>query len=94
MAIARASFENVPINLVTAVPSIESYANIKNNKYSFSRLIKRYKEASLPSHEIIDLKKYKLSKQTWISSETVNVLRMKFVILYLVDLELKELRKR
>ena len=72
MAIARASFENVPINLVTAVPSIETYANIKNNKYSFSRLINRYKKANLPSHQIIDLKKNKLSKQSWISSETVN----------------------
>jgi len=71
MAIARASFENVPINLVTAVPSIETYANIKNKKYSFSRLVNRYKEAKLPSHEIIDLKKNKLSKQSWISSETV-----------------------
>ncbi len=71
MAIARANFENIPINLVTAVPSIETYANIKKNKYSFSRLIKRYKDANLPTHQIIDLKKYKLSKQTWISSKTI-----------------------
>jgi primosomal protein N' (replication factor Y) len=72
MAIARASFENVPINLVTAVPSIETYANIKNYKYSFSRLINRYKEANLPSHQIINLKKNKLSKHSWIASETVD----------------------
>jgi len=72
MAIARASFENVPINLVTAVPSIETYANIKSYKYSFSRLINRYKEANLPSHQIINLKKNKLSKKSWISSETVD----------------------
>jgi len=71
MAIARANFENVPINLVTAVPSIETYANIKNNKYSYSRLINRYKEANLPSYEIIDLRKNKLSKKSWISSKTV-----------------------
>ena len=72
MAIARASFENIPINLVTAVPSIETYANIKHNKYSFSRLINRYKKANLPSHQIINLKKNKLSKQSWISSDTVD----------------------
>jgi len=72
MAIARANFERIPINLVTAVPSIETYANIKNNKYSSSRLINRYKEASLPTYEIIDLKKNKLSKNNWISLETVN----------------------
>ena len=29
MAIARANFENIPINLVTAVPSLETYANVK-----------------------------------------------------------------
>ena len=29
MAISRTSFENVPINLITAVPSIETYDNIK-----------------------------------------------------------------
>ena len=57
MAIARANFENIPINLITAVPSLETYANIKNNKYSFSRLIGRYKKANLPAHKIIDLKK-------------------------------------
>ena len=32
MAIARASNENIPINLITAVPSIETYANVKNEK--------------------------------------------------------------
>ena len=30
MAISRASFANIPINLVTAVPSIETFDNIKN----------------------------------------------------------------
>ena len=38
MAISRASFENIPINLVTAVPSVETYENIKKGKYTVSRL--------------------------------------------------------
>ncbi len=71
MAIARANFENIPINLVTAVPSIETYANIKKKKYSVSRLTKRYKNANLPSYEIIDLNKNKLDKQSWIAGETL-----------------------
>ena len=33
MAISRASFENIPINLITAVPSIETFENIKKGKY-------------------------------------------------------------
>ena len=43
MAIARASFENIPINLVTAVPSIETFENMKKGKYNFSNLKKDLK---------------------------------------------------
>ncbi len=32
MAISRASFENIPIDLISAVPSIETYENIKKKK--------------------------------------------------------------
>ena len=42
MAISRASFENIPINLVTAVPSIETFENVQKGKYSISRLEQRY----------------------------------------------------
>ena len=55
MAISRASFENIPVNLITAVPSVETYQNIKKNKYSISKLTQRYKNASLPNYEIINL---------------------------------------
>ena len=71
MAISRAKFENIPINLVTAVPSIETYENIKKNKFSYSRLIKRFQNANLPEHEIIDLNKYKLPNKSWISPKTI-----------------------
>ena len=46
MAISRASFENIPINLITAIPSIETFENIKG-KYEISRLNERYKNAAL-----------------------------------------------
>ncbi|MDC3231773.1 primosomal protein N' [Candidatus Pelagibacter sp.] len=71
MAIARASFENIPINLVTAVPSIETYENIKKGKYSVSRLNQRYKNASLPNYEIINLNNSKVEKQSWLSNEII-----------------------
>ncbi len=71
MAIARASFENIPINLVTAVPSIETFENIKKGKYSISRLDQRYKNASLPNYQIINLNKSKLEKQSWLSNEII-----------------------
>ncbi len=71
MAIARASFENIPINLITAVPSIETYDNIKKGKYTVSKLEKRYRDASLPKYEIINLHDSKLEKQTWLSKEVI-----------------------
>ena len=71
MAIARASFENIPINLITAVPSIETFENIKKGKYSVSRLNQRYKNASLPNYQIINLNKSKLEKQSWLSNEII-----------------------
>ena len=72
MAISRASFENIPINLITAVPSIETYENIKKGKYTISRLHKRYQNASLPNYEIINLNETKLEKQSWLSKKIVD----------------------
>jgi len=71
MAISRALFENIPINLVTAVPSIETFHNIKKGKYTSSKLHKRYKNASLPNYEIINLNKTKLESQSWISKKII-----------------------
>ena len=72
MAISRASFENIPINLITAVPSLETYENIKKKKYRISKLTQRYKNASLPNYEIINLNNVKLENQSWISKEVIN----------------------
>ena len=71
MAISRASFEDIPINLITAVPSIETYENIKKGKYSLSKLDQRYLNASLPNYEIINLNNTKLESQSWISKEII-----------------------
>ncbi len=71
MAISRASFENIPINLITAVPSIETFENIKKGKYEVSRLNERYQNASLPNYEIINLNNTKLEKQSWLSNKII-----------------------
>ena len=72
MAISRASFENIPINLITAVPSVETYENIKKGKYSVSKLKHRYQNASLPNYEIINLNENKLEKQSWLSKKVID----------------------
>ena len=71
MAISRASFQNIPINLITAVPSLETFENIKSKKYKISKILSRFRNASLPNYEIIDLNKTKLPTKSWISSEVI-----------------------
>ncbi len=72
MAITRASIENIPIHLVTSIPSIETFNNIINKKYYLTTLDKRYKEASMPSIEIINLHKEPLKKNHWLAKKTIN----------------------
>ena len=72
MAITRASLENIPINLVTSIPSIETYNNIVNKKYHITKLTNRYKKASLPNIEIINLHSEVLNKNSWIANKTIN----------------------
>jgi len=72
MAITRASLENIPINLVTSIPSIETYNNIVNKKYYITKLNKRYREASLPNIEIINLHSEVLNKESWIANKTTS----------------------
>ena len=76
MAISRASFENIPINLITAVPSVETYDNIKKKKYKLSKISKRYMDASLPNFEIINLNKTKVEKGNWISNEVIKKVKI------------------
>ena len=71
MAISRASFENIPINLVTAIPSVETYVNIKKKKYNISKIENRYKNASLPNYEIVDLNNIKFDSQSWLSKNII-----------------------
>ena len=72
MAITRASIENIPINLITSIPSIETYNNIITKKFNITKLEKRYKKTSLPKVEIINLHSENLSKGSWIAKKTIN----------------------
>ena len=72
MAISRARFENIPINLVTSVPSIETYNNICNKKYRHIKIYKRFNEYPLPETKIINLNIDKV-KNKFIAKETINL---------------------
>jgi primosomal protein N' (replication factor Y) (superfamily II helicase) len=70
MAISRASFEKIPIHLVTSIPSIETYNNIQNKKFRHVKILKRFNDYPLPKTKIINLNINKV-KDKFISDETI-----------------------
>ncbi len=74
MAISRANFEKIPIHLVSSVPSIETYNNIKNKKYRHIKIHKRFKNYPLPKTKIINLNLDKL-KNKFIANETIDLVK-------------------
>ncbi len=75
MAISRASFENIPIHLVSAVPSLETFSNIKNKKYNHTRLTNRYRDFPLPEAKIVSLEGSVLKKDQFIADETIELIQ-------------------
>jgi len=73
MAIARASFEDIPIHLVTSIPSLETYNNIKNKKYKLTKIKSRFSNFPLPETKIINLNFSNLKKDENIDLETIKI---------------------
>ena len=71
MAVSRGSFEKIPVLLITSIPSVETFNNIINKKYSISKLKKRYQDASMPNLEIINLNNKKISNKNWLANKTI-----------------------
>jgi primosomal protein N' (replication factor Y) len=69
MAILRGHMLGSKVILASATPSIESYYNHKQNKYSMVRLLSRHGNATHPNIRIVDMKQQKLAKNHWISTE-------------------------
>ena len=70
MAISRANFEKIPVHLITSVPSIETYNNIKNKKYRHIKMYKRFENFPLPKTKVINLNLNKI-KKNYIAEETI-----------------------
>lgn len=67
MAILRAKEESMPVILSSATPSLESYFNAINGKYSIYDLPSRYSGVMMPEVKIIDLNKDKTNSKEWVS---------------------------
>jgi primosomal protein N' (replication factor Y) len=56
MAVARARFEDCPIVLVSATPSLETLINVEDGKYAAVHLPSRFGAAGLPAMALVDLR--------------------------------------
>ena len=67
MAVVRARFENCPIVLVSATPSLETVVNVENGRYGCERLPDRHGGARLPAIETVDLRETPPVRGTWLA---------------------------
>ena len=74
MAVARASFEKIPIHLVSSIPSLETFNNIQNKKFRHFKINNRYADYPLPKTKIVNLN-LKRVKNNFISDESITVVK-------------------
>ena len=74
MAIARASFEKIPIHLISAIPSLETFNNIQNKKFRHFKINKRYADYPLPKTKIVNLNLKKI-KNSCVSDESIEIVK-------------------
>jgi primosomal protein N' (replication factor Y) (superfamily II helicase) len=56
IAVLRAQFEKCPVVLASATPSVESYTNTLNHKYTLLELSNRFGAAGTPKAHVVDLR--------------------------------------
>ena len=67
MAVARGRFEKIPVMLVSATPSLETYHNAKQGKYQEITLAARHNDAVMPTVEMLDMRTVELERGAFIS---------------------------
>ena len=75
MAVLMASIKKISVILVSATPSLETYYNTVNKKFSYISLDKRYNDAELPKVKFVDLKKNPPLKSKFISPSIIPELK-------------------
>lgn len=76
MAILKSHLLNSRIVLVSATPSIETIYNVKLAKYYMVEIKKRFSDAFLPTIELIDMKTIELEKNSWLSEQLTNEIKL------------------
>jgi len=69
VAVMRGKFENLPVLLSSATPSVETYHNVITGKYSCEKLKQRFNDIELPQTGLIDMRLEKISANEFISNQ-------------------------
>ena len=75
MSILKASMEKIPIFLISATPSVESFYNAKKNKYQYIPILERYKNIELAKTKIVNLISSPPLKGKFISESIITELK-------------------
>lgn len=67
MAVVRARFENCPVILASATPSLETYVNASSGRYKWLRLPRRHGAATMPQIKLIDVRCARAEAGAWLS---------------------------
>ena len=78
MAVVLANLNKIPINLVSATPSLESLHNVSLGRYEHMILPDRYGGAQLPDMVIVNMREDKPDPGKWLSPKLVDALRKTF----------------
>src|SRR3954471_16902189 len=71
MAVVRGRFEQCPVVLASATPSLESRVNVARGRYRDVRLPERFGGRRLPNIRAVDLKREALPRGRWLSQTLV-----------------------
>jgi primosomal protein N' (replication factor Y) len=75
MAVARAHIGGIPVILSSATPSLETLYNVRQGKYGHVQLRHRFGAAQMPTIALVDMRKFKMTAQEFISPPLFDALK-------------------
>jgi primosomal protein N' (replication factor Y) len=78
LAIKRAQLQNIPLLLVSATPSLETYHHAQMGKYHWIKLPTRFADAQMPIISAIDMRVEKIPRTQFLSTSLLAAMRETF----------------
>lgn len=75
MAVVRGAIARIPVVLVSATPSLETLTNVEQGRYASLHLPDRHGAAALPGIKVIDLRRHRPARQSFLSPPLLGALQ-------------------